>query len=117
MGSKEEVLSNFDFTVVRAAILSPNTVLVDADFMHDEENKILRLKNIHCPISSTLRCMKYAAKGYWLPPIQALSLFLDWDNRSDDYRRELAEYLAKANGGEGLTQEEIDHLEELMRID
>ncbi len=117
MGGEKEVLANFDFTIVRAAIINQDDVLVDADFLHDEEKKILRLKNIHCPISSTLRCMKYAAKGYWLPPSQALSLFLDWDKRDENYRIELAEYLEKANGGEGLTQEQIDHLEELMRID
>lgn len=116
-GSKEEILSNFDFSVIRAAIESPTEVLVDKDFIHDESHKLLRLKNIHCPISSTLRCLKYAQKGYWLRPIEAMKLFIDWDNRDDDYRLKLIDFLEKAEVGTGLTQEQVDELETLMRID
>ena len=47
-GDRQTVLMNFDFTIVRAAILDADNVLVDADFMHDEEAKLLRIKNIHC---------------------------------------------------------------------
>ena len=117
VGNMEKILENFDFTVIRAGLLSENGALVDADFLHDEKAKTLRLKNIHCPISSMLRCMKYSKKGYWLPPTQSLKLLLDWDNRDDGYRTKIVEYLEKANEGEGLTQEEIDELEKLMRID
>jgi len=116
-GDKTTILVNFDFTVIRAAILNPEEVMVDADFLHDEDNKILRLKNIHCPISSTLRCMKYAKKGYWLRPLECLKLFIDWQNRDDSYRLKLIEFLEKANDGEGLSQEEVEELEALMRID
>ena len=121
MGSTQEIISNFDFTVVRvgasAINISCDNIYMDADFMHDEELKILRLKNIHCPISSTLRCMKYARKGYYLPPFQTLRLFLDWDNRDDDYRRKLMNFLEKAEGEDGLSQEEVDSMEAMMRID
>lgn len=116
-GSIETILENFDFTVIRCGLLSYDTALVDADFMHDEEKKIIRIKNIHCPISSTLRCMKYSKKGYWLPPTQALKLFLNWENRDEEYRLKLIDYLEKTEAGEGLTQEQIDELEKLMRID
>ncbi len=117
MGSMEDILSNFDFTIVRAGILNDHECMVDADFLHDEERRILRLKNIHCPISSTLRCMKYAAKGYWLPPFQCLKLFTDWDSRSDEYRQKLYEFLEEAQDGEGLTQEQVNEMEKMMRID
>lgn len=117
LGTTQEVIENFDFTVIRAGLTSMREALVDADFEHDETNKILRLKNIHCPISSTLRCMKYAKKGYWLPPLQALRLFLDWNNRDEEYREKLVFFLQKTDVGEGLTQEQIDELETLMRID
>ncbi|KPK42095.1 MAG: hypothetical protein AMJ65_08220 [Phycisphaerae bacterium SG8_4] len=116
-GDKKTVLENFDFTVIRAAILSPAEVMVDADFMHDEEHTLLRLKNIHCPVSSTLRCMKYSRKGYWLRPFEALRLFMDWDERDDEYRRTLIDFLQKAQGNDGLTKEEVDELEAMMRID
>ena len=117
LGTTQEVIENFDFTVIRAGLISPKIALVDADFEHDEVNKIIRIKNIHCPISSTLRCMKYAKKGYWLPPMQATRLFIDWDSRTDAYKDRLVDFLQKSDIGEGLTQEEIDELEALMRVD
>ncbi len=116
-GSVETVLQNFDFTIIRCAILSDSEVMVDPNFIHDEQLGLLRLMNIHCPISSTLRCLKYAKKGYWLRPMECLKLFIDWDNRGDDYKMKLLDFLAKANEGLGLTQEEVDELEALMRID
>lgn len=117
LGTTQEVIENFDFTVIRAGLINPKLALVDADFEHDEPKKILRLKNIHCPISSTLRCMKYSKKGYWLPPMQALRLFIDWDSRDDEYKSRLVFFLEKSSIGEGMTQEEIDELEKLMRVD
>jgi len=116
-GDMEEILSNFDFTVIRCGLVTTSIALVDADFMHDEEKMVLRLKNIHCPISSTLRCMKYSKKGYWMPPMHALKLFLDWDKRDQDYRDKLIEFLKSANEGKGLSKEDVDELEKLMRID
>lgn len=116
-GSIADILSNFDFTVVRAGLMSPKDALVDADFEHDETRKILRIKNIHCPVSSTLRCMKYSKKGYWLPPMQVVRLFLDWDERPFDWKSRLLNFLRSAESGEGLTQKDIDELEAMMRVD
>lgn len=117
IGDKTTILSNFDFTVIRAAIESPAEVMVDKDFLHDEEKNILRLKNIHCPVSSLLRCLKYVKKGYWLRPIEAAKLFVDWMGRDESYRLKIIEYIAKADAGEGLSKEQVDELERLMRID
>lgn len=124
LGTTEEILENFDFTIVRAAIISPTEVMVDDDFEDDENHGILRLKNIHCPISSLLRCCKYARKGYFLRPAEALKLFLDWTNRGDDYRQRMVELFQESAKGKassenpnGMTQEEIDELESLLRID
>lgn len=117
VGNMETVIDNFDFTVIRAGLINRDTALVDADFEHDEQAHILRLKNIHCPISSTLRCMKYATKGYWLPATQCIGLFSDWDNRDDDYRLKILEFLKKAEADGELTQEDIDKFEKLARID
>ena len=116
-GNKKTILENFDFTVIRAAILTPEEVMVDADFMHDEKHTLLRLKNIHCPVSSTLRCMKYSRKGYYLRPFECLKLFIDWSDRSDEYRLKLIDFLEKASENDGLSKEEVDELEAMMRID
>ena len=135
-GTMDEILSNFDFTVVRAGLfwkedpklpevftarelqLTDITLMakVDADFKHDEEEKILRIKNIHCPISSMYRCVKYMKKGYWLPTGQALMLFIDWMERPEEYLQKIIDYMRTAETA-GLTQTQIDHLEALMRVD
>lgn len=124
LGTTEEILSNFDFTIVRAAIISPTEVMVDDDFENDEAHGLLRIKNIHCPISSLLRCCKYARKGYFLRPSEALKIFNDWMDRGDDYRKRLLELFSESSNGKkseenpnGMTQEEIDELEALLRID
>lgn len=117
VGSMEKILSNFDFSIVRAGFIDADTIMVDADFMHDEKNKILRIKNIHCPISSLLRCCKYAKKGYWLPAFQALRLFMDWESRSPEYRLRIIDFLHKSESEGGLTKEEINELEALLNVD
>lgn len=124
LGTPEEILSNFDFTIVRAAILSSTEVLVDEDFEEDEKRHYLRLKNIHCPISSLLRCCKYARKGYFMRPIEALKLFVNWTDRGENYRAKLTELFQKSTFGEltadnpqGMTQQDIDELEKLLNID
>ena len=116
-GDRKTILENFDFSVIRAAIQSGSEVMVDADFLHDENHRLLRLKNIHCPVSSTLRCMKYSRKGYFLRPFECLKFFIDWSDRPDEYRIKLIEFLEKAAENDGLTQEEVDELEAMMRID
>jgi hypothetical protein len=125
LGTTEEILENFDFTIVRAAIISPTEIMVDEDFEKDEENGLLRLKNIHCPVSSLLRCCKYARKGYFLRPYEALKLFMDWDRRDNAYRLRMIELFEKSitfgkeseKNPNGMTQKEIDELEALLRID
>jgi hypothetical protein len=124
VGTTEEILINFDFTIVRAAITSPTTCLVDEDFEADETNHILRLKNIHCPITSLLRCCKYARKGYFMRPMEALKLFNDWTARGEDYQKRITELFTESAKGlqsednpDGITQKEIDELEKLLRID
>jgi len=116
-GGVINVLSNFDFTVVRAAISTPTQVLVDADFLHDEVSNVLRLKNIHCPVSSLLRCIKYTNRGYWLSPVESLKLFQDWMNRPPEYRDKIVGLVTKLTADGELSKEAIEELEALMRID
>ena len=124
LGSVEEILDNFDFTIVRAAIISPTEAIIDDDLENDEKHKVIKLRNIHCPVSSLLRCCKYARKGYFLKPSEALKLFNDWMDRGEDYRIRILELFGHSSLGkkseenpDGMTQEEIDELESLLRID
>ena len=91
-GGMEKILENFDFTVVRIGLIDSSQALADADFMHDEEKHQLRIKNIHCPISSSYRVMKYRMKGYWPPTFEILRLFLDWDERDEEYKQKIWEF-------------------------
>ncbi len=119
-GEIKDILENFDFTVIRCAIVKSGTGYIgiaDDDFEKDESSKFLRIKNIHCPISSTLRFMKYASKGYYTRPLQIVKLFSDWDNRGEEYKLKIIDKLKEIENGKELTQEEIDELETLMRID
>lgn len=119
VGTMEEVLNNFDFTIVRAGILSPTSVLVDADFIVDDKGMKLQLKNIHCPISSTMRCIKYSKKGYWLGLGESVKLFNDWNERGPEYQTKLLALIEqmKTPEGEEPSKEAIEELEKLMNID
>lgn len=116
-GTVEEVLGNFDFTVVRVA-LNPDrtTATAWASFVEDDNKGLLRLLNIHCPISSLLRVCKYARKGYYCRPAEAMKLFADWENRSPDYKRKMYKLFDKGAFGH-ISKEEIEELEKLLHVD
>ena len=96
-GSIDEILDNFDFTIARALIINENECLVDDDFEEHEKQKKLVLKNIHCPVGSLFRCIKYIKKGYFLKPTEALKLFVEWDSRDTDYKQKLLNFLLEKN--------------------
>lgn len=116
-GTLAEVLSNFDFSVVRVALnRDRKTATAWASFLGDEADQLLRILNIVCPISSLLRVVKYSRKGYSMRPREAIKLFLDWDKRSVDYRRRMDELFTRSDAGD-MTQQEIDELEKLLLVD
>jgi hypothetical protein len=114
-GSLEEIINNFDFTVIRIGLLNPSLALADADFIHDENEKLLRLKNIHCPVSTFYRVMKYRVKGYWPPSHLIVQVLQDWHERDEDYRKEIIEFFKKVETTK-LDQQEIDRMERLLRL-
>ena len=56
--------------------------------------------------------MKYNRKGYWPSTTETVKVLIDWENRDDDYKLKIIEFLNK----EDPTQEEIDMLERMMRV-
>lgn len=113
----ENILSNFDFTIARAAItfesLKDLKGIADKDFPADESKKILRIKNIHCPIAQVYRVAKYIEKGYWCKIVSVIQIFDDWSNRPTEYVRKIRDVIMK----EEPTREEIMQLESLLHID
>lgn len=112
-GLVEEILDNFDFTVTRAAILNKDLVMVDKDFIQDDLDGVLILKHIHCPISSTIRCMKYAKKGFKLPVKEALKLFQDWMDRSLEYKQRIIDFFRSQD----FTPVEAQSIYAMMKVD
>lgn len=110
VGEMREILNDFDFTIVRAALLSPTEGLADADFVEDDKAWKLKLKNIHCPISSLMRCIKYSRKGYWLGLTESVKLFMNWNERGEDYQFKLIDLIGKMKGpnGEEPSKEDIE---------
>lgn len=93
MGSLSEILRNFDFTVIRVGmdhdLFEQKKVLIDVDFERDELNHYIVIKNIHCPISSLQRVIKYCKKGYTIKEQELIKLFDDWDSRDAKYKKDL----------------------------
>ncbi len=124
VGTVEQILKRFDFTVARCAIVSPTKVLADEHFLQDEENGRLRIKNVVCPISSVQRLMKYAKKGYHASNADVVRIFEDWDNRDTTYRSRLLELIDAKRNGEwseenpgGIDENGVDELYRLLRVD
>ncbi len=92
-GSLEEILDNFDFTVCKAALLNKEYAIVHKDFEEHEENKLLIIDHVHCPIGTLVRVLKYVKKGYFIKPLELLKLFYDWDSRPAEYKSLMAEAL------------------------
>ena len=117
VGTLAEIINNFDFTVVRVGLIDKTYALADPDFIAHERRRVLRWKNIHCPISAVIRAMKYAKKGYFAGPMEIMKLFDDWDGRSDEYKHDLGELFLASQNEEEFCEQQLMQLERLLRVD
>ena len=81
------VLNHFDFTIAMCAILPNGEAFFHQDFLDHEQNKILVINNIHCPISSMKRVIKYTNRGYTITSNQLLKLFKDYEARDPEWKQ------------------------------
>lgn len=116
-GKLEDIINHFDFTVIRVGIQDSKWVMADMNFVEDEINHVLYIKRVQCPVSSLGRCLKYAKKGYYLPPHESLKMLVDWDGRSDSYKKKLTNLLEKLQNGKRITKGEKDLMYILLRLD
>lgn len=107
VGTPEEVISFFDFTVARAAIISDSEALVDENFAAHSRSKKLQIEHIVCPVTQVRRISKYLAKGYKITFKETIKIFLEFQTRNND--------LDLLNGG--LSAEEMDRLQQWVYID
>jgi hypothetical protein len=130
-GTPEEVISNFDFSVCRGALVNvisseelswagllktkhnDGVVLIDEDLEKDIKTKTLRIKHIVCPVGSMRRAFKYQVKGYHLPTREMVKLFREWESRSELDKAEMESLLSNNN----LSEEDLNRLYLLMKMD
>jgi hypothetical protein len=116
IGDLEDIIENFDFTCIRAGITKEEDKYVgyvDEDFEEDNKKKVLKIKNIHCPVAEIFRVAKYIGKGFYLPPIESIKILADWEERDDEYKEKLLNFLQK----EKPSKNDIDILEKMLHID
>jgi hypothetical protein len=89
-GDAAWIISGFDFTVCQAALLNAKTALVHPEFAEDEGAMLLRVSTINNPLAVFLRAMKYAHKGYAMPPADAVRVLDMWLGFSPDSRDEFS---------------------------
>lgn len=120
-GSLQEILHNFDFTIARIGIdyqlWENKSALADSDFDRDELAKKLIFKNIHCPVSSLFRCTKYCNKGYRLKTSEIIKLFLDWEKRTPEYRKEIVSFFGDFEVGKNMTAAAVSAMYNMLRVD
>ena len=69
-----DTLSQFDFTVVMAGLLTPDTALVHPCFIDDDLAGNLVIEHITDPVRIVLRALKYARRGYRMMPSEVLKI-------------------------------------------
>jgi len=120
-GCMTDVLANFDFSIIRCGFdeecFSRKVAMCDVDFAAHETTKVLVLKNIHCPISSMFRCIKYTNRGYRLSTHEMLKLFVDWETRTPEYREKIKSFFVRMNAGQRIDATEFNAMYRSMRVD
>lgn len=116
-GDVRRVLDNFDFTIAKSAVLPDGTALCHEHFRRDDAANALVVTNIHCPISSAKRVIKYAARGYSITSAELLKLFEDYESRSDEWKAAIRSGLRQDGTSLPLSQTEQAAFVELMYFD
>lgn len=129
-GRVDEVIGQFDFTVVKAAVVASESgwltkdgkeiptnyhfwTMEDEAFRKDTKRKRLIITHINCPIAVSMRVNKYCAKGFYIGPKEIIKLFKEWDARDKQYKDRLIELADR----DSLDPQEWWEIEKLLRID
>jgi hypothetical protein len=116
-GPMDTILDNFDFSVTRAGLVSETHALVDEELIQDDRDKRLRLKNIHCPLSSIYRMVKYSKKGYHANLTDGFKILKDWSDRDEQYKLRIGEFVKRIEDEGGFSRADVEEFEALLRID
>jgi len=113
MGTLQQVISYFDFSIIRAGFVDDTKALIDKDLLIHDPRRKLCIKHIHCPIAQLKRIHKYVQKGYKLGNLELVKVFQAWDNTDMAKKANLVQLLQKADP----TKDEWAELQNLLYID
>lgn len=111
-GEPDKVLDSFDFTICQAAIVSPEECIHAKTFFEDEDKKRLIIFNTTYAINTFFRVIKYAKKGYYIPPLEVLKIFNSYHCMGEEMSELISSSLFQ---GKIFTQEMIDHQKNLIK--
>lgn len=99
-GNVMDILQRFDFTVCKAALLSPTTAVVHNGLRMDDQAGILRIPGeIKNPLDAFSRIIKYCKKGYQISPHTMIKVLNAWKLIEDQSKlnamAELLEFITK----------------------
>lgn len=83
----DDILNSFDFSVCRAVLINPTTILADVD-AGGIHGKVLRLGD---PVRSLERLIKYGVRGVQFRQWEMLKLFRAWSEMPDERRTAITE--------------------------
>jgi hypothetical protein len=69
-----DTLQQFDFTICMAGLINPDIATVHENFITDDLAGKLILHQVHDPVRTILRAMKYRAKGFLMQPSEVVKL-------------------------------------------
>lgn len=114
VGDPETIMSTYDFTVCKAAIISSTLCLVDERFSVDEAKKFLRIRKMGNPLSTLNRVIKYTKKGYSTNNFQLMKILKEWDAHKESFKSDLEQLVVKQDKGE-LVEADSEVLYSMMR--
>lgn len=97
-GTPEEIISNFDYSVVQCAFLPHiEEFVMSSNFLYDNASRTLRyntdIEGVSYPIASLMRAEKYIKRGYKFTGVEALKLGLTINNLKINTYKDLKEQI------------------------
>lgn len=104
----DDILNSFDFSVCRAVLINPTTILADVD-AGGVHGKILRLGD---PVRSLDRLVKYSKRGVQFRQWEMLKLFRAWSEMTEEHRTAITEAARDAEFGGNTTLNDSFYMDE-----
>lgn len=100
-GHPEEIIDNFDFSVIKAGIVEDvlnrgsYIGLVNINFDKDEIDNRIVIGKVVCPINQVLRLVKYGKKGYQFSMGEVMKILNAWDQYTPEIKTQINEMVNK----------------------